>query len=343
MSQAKKVSQTKSQPVSSSEIQDLMWGYLAVHKDVSQRALAIQIANDATKKGESISIETIQRAFGQSAKVVQPVIKDLILQYLKEDGYKTPKQIKTLVKKEKKQVQDALTLIDSEKVNDLARLWIVNHGSQSKRTLAKQIHTRLSEQGYNYNLGSLQNILCGKIKETKKIIYDTLKQILIDETYGDEVALKRAFKELSEEKRELFETVPAKGLAKKCQEFLIRFPEWTKRKLAIQLAHDLKKQGFDVSYNSLQYALGGKRDSIKKIIETTFMGYFDNPPNPNQVFLGSTKITSKKRRQNLNQLHKLVEQADGNEKDQMNELYLKARQEELKRIWKDRLKKRKWA
>lgn len=330
----------QNQSVSSTEIQDLMWGYLAVHKDMSQRALAIQIAEDASKKGEPVSIETIQRAFGQSAKAVQPVIKDLMLKYLKSDGYKTPGQIKKLVQKEKDQMQEALTLIDSQKVIDLARLWIVNHGSQSKRTLAKAIHQKLSEQGYNYNLGSLQNILCGKIKETKTVIYETLKSILIEETYGDEVSLQRAFRELSEEKRELFESVPAKNLAIKCQEFLIQFPEWTKRKLAIQLAHDLKKQGFDVSYNSLQYALGGKRDSIKKIIETTFMGYFDNPPNPDQVFLGKTKITSKKRRQNLDQLKKM---ADASDEESMKELYLKARQEELKRIWKDRLKKRKWA
>lgn len=330
------------QYVSADEIKDLMWGYLYLDKQHSQRSLAKSVLKDLKKEKVKISLESIQRIFGKDAKKAHIALKEVFLEYYKKFDLKKEKEIKNHIKKVKAKAIDEFSLIESTEVIKLATLWNSVNPGKSKRVLAKQILEELTKQGYKYHLGSLQNILSGKIAQTKKIVYLILQSILVTEFYGTTKKLNEALENLDDQSLEQFKMVPADLLVKKTDEFLQLYPHWTKRKLAIQLTHDLKKQGYSLSFNTLQYSLAGKRNTVKKIIETTFLSYFENAPKWNDEVaksIGDQKSTYIPKK-NLKKIYSLLNSDNENlDKEKIKENYLSARSEELKRLWEKRKNK----
>lgn len=328
--------------VPAEQIKDLMWGYLALKKSYSQRSLAQRVLNDMKAEGKNISLESIQRIFSKEAKKAPAIIKDILIRYFAEAGLPSPNKIWFFIRHHKQEVMDEFSLISSDEVNKLALVWIAVNPSKSKRLLAMLLKKELDGLGYDYHLGSLQNILSGKIKETKKAVYKVLRDMLMKEHFRTEEELSEALTKLPEESLKQYEVISADELVLRCDEYLRANPLWTKRKLSIQLAHDLGQKGYKISFNSLQYALGGKRSTVKKILLTTLEGYLTTPPTLDEdVFQSYETRRSYTPKRNLAKLFEMVTQALGTERHaELTELYYKAREAEIKRLWGSRLKKK---
>jgi len=327
----------KSQIKFLNEIHELLWGYLFLRKDLSQRQLSVSIAEAMKERNEDVSMETIQRLFSHKANFIEPIIRDVIVKKYQEENIKTDRQIKEYAKKHASLAIQAHSLIPSQEVLVLADLWVQNDKTKSKRLLAKKMREHLLEQGYIYHLGSLQNILCGKIAETKYVVKEGLRDLLKEIYYTTDAELDKALKELSEVDTSLFKSVPSAVVFEKCQEFLIKNPAWSKRKLAITLACDLKGKGYQISYNSLQYALAGKRSRVKKIIQTTLEDYLEKPPINTPCSPQMSEQRSDSLKNNLSRIYNMVETTDNPERrHELSDLYLKTRESALKKLWEKR-------
>lgn len=328
--------------VPAEQIKDLMWGYLALKKSYSQRSLALRVLDDMKAEGKSISLESIQRIFSKEAKKAPAAIKEILIRYFSEAGLTSPNKIWFFIRHNKQDVIDEFSLIESDEVNKLALVWIAVNPTKSKRLLAMLMKKDLDELGYDYHLGSLQNILSGKIKETKKVVYKVLRGMLMKEHFRTEENLADALTRLPEESLRQYEVISADGLVVHCDEFLRTNPLWTKRKLSIQLAHDLGQKGYKVSFNSLQYALGGKRCTVKKILLTTLEDYLKTPPHMDEdIFQSYETRRNYTPKRNLAKIFEMMTQALGTERHgELSELYYKAREAEIRRLWNNRLKKK---
>lgn len=328
--------------VPAEQIKDLMWGYLALKKNYSQRSLAQRVLNDMKAEGKNISLESIQRIFSKEAKKAPAIIKDILIRYFAEAGLTSPNKIWFFIRHNKQDVMDEFSLIASDEVNKLALVWIAVNPTKSKRLLAMLIKKDLDGLGYDYHLGSLQNILSGKIKETKKVVYKVLRGMLMKEHFRTEENLTEALTKLPEESLKQYEVISADELVLRCDDFLQANPLWTKRKLSIQLAHDLGQKGYKISFNSLQYALGGKRCTVKKILLTTLEDYLKTPPHMDEdIFQSYETRRNYTPKRNLAKLFEMVTQSLGTERhEELTELYYKAREAEIKRLWNNRLKKK---
>jgi len=323
--------------VSVQDVVDLMWGYLFVDKNMSQRSLALKLSERIRKQGSRVSVETIQRAFGSGQEYVQAIIKEALLDEYRDSGFKTPLQIKKYVNKHKEQALHDHKLLNSSKVNELIKIWMLKSEVKSKRDLAKGLRKKLAEKGYDYHLGSLQNIFSNKIKETKQVVYDTLREFLIEEFYKSETVFDKELAGINDEVVEGYQVMSTGLLKKACREFLQDNSVWTKRKLAIQLAEDLTSQGFKISYNSLQYALAGKRDSVKKIVYHKMLDYIENPPRDKSKTIVRRVTGKANENSKLKIIHeRLKKSKDQKVKKNLEQSYKTARASELKKLWERR-------
>lgn len=180
--------------VSAQEVKTLMWGYLSRHKNFSQRKLAAMAVKDMKDAGLKISLESVQRIFGKDAKKAPMALKQILVKYLLDSGFASEQEIFTFAKENIAATQDEFSLISSEDVNQLALAWLYINPTESKRVLSKILKEKLAALGYEYNLGSLQNILSYKVAQTKKVVFIALKKLLIDTKFGTEEALEEFLK-----------------------------------------------------------------------------------------------------------------------------------------------------
>lgn len=324
----------------SRETHNLMWCYLYFKKNLSQRKLAMRLVNDINKKGIHISVETVQRFFGKIPTQTPELLKLTLMRYFKKEGFSSEREIKIYIKKNIRKAKETFSYISSQEVIALSDLWVQVNGVKSKRRLAIDLKNLLENKGYKYHLGSLQNILCDKIVETKKIVLDGIIELLLKSSFKSKKEISKALGQLTDNQRSLYQPVTSDLLIEKCQEFLISNPQWTKRKLAIKLASDLKEKGFHISYNSLQYALAGKRSTVKKIVETTMSSYLSEPPT--MIDLDNNKVQSRSRNlcRDISQIYHMVQNIDNPQKKQeLSQVYLKTREQELKKLWLKRTNK----
>lgn len=316
---------------------DLMWGLLYLDKKLTQRRLALQVALRLKKQGDHISVETIQRSFAGTQEYVQAVIKQALERELSERGLISPLQIKRYVNKYKEQARHDHRPISCEQVNKLVALWVLKSAVKSKRVLAKSVRENLVARGYDYRLGSVQNIFSHKVRETKQVVFDVLKSLLIAKFYRSETVFARDWAEFSTEDVAKFSVISASRLEKACQDFLQKNKQWSKRGLAKLLAKDLLAAGYKISHHSLQYALAGKRQGVRQIVYDQLLTYMLNPPRA--FAKPKLSLTADGRQQNakLNIIYaRLKKSKDERTKVNLSRSFLTARQNELKKLWERR-------
>lgn len=302
-------------------LKSLLWGCLSLDGNLSRRRLAMQIKKDAHRLGRQVSLKTIQRAFVSRAPRAEKTVKDVVLGYLNKEGYRSPAQIQKLIDRQGQTMRARERLVDTEPLARLMRLWLFVHPKKTKRILAKRLKLRLLQRGFDYDLGSIQNVLSGKAKRTRQVVVDSLKELLIREHYGDEVRLKRALAALTDTQSSLFESVPAKNIARDCRRFLKKNRGWTKRQLALKLARDLKERGYAVSPITLQYTLAGRRATARRIVAHTLASYLTDSGQKGPTKTGPVRPTGL---------------PAPSKQQPLKTMSLKEREQALKRLWERR-------
>lgn len=319
-------------------VEQLLWGYLHLKRDLSQRALSKLVSQKAKSMGESISLESVQRAFSQETGASKKLIQKIILQLFRDHNMSANKA-KNYALQNAEEAKNWFSFVSAKDFQNLVTFWQTQSHQKSKRWLASELVQRLEQQGFTYHVGSIQNILGGKIAETKNILVISLRQHLIDNHFGSEDELNKALAQFNKVGDDPFELVASDRLHELCDHFLNKHQSWSKRKLAIALSEDLAAKGYQISFNSLQYALAGKRKRVKKIIQETLEKYMDELPIQTK---GIQQMNLNARTSHLENLYQRVQQAGNNKilRRQVSNNFLTAREVELRRMWLARKSRR---
>jgi hypothetical protein len=202
--------------------------------------------------------------------------------------------------------------------------------------LALRLQHRLQEKGYAYHLSSLQSVLEGKTHKTRKVIVDTLQELLQADGLDASDKIADFVRSAEGAPLEWSHYLSAQDIPHQVETLLQRQSGLTRRQLALQLRADLKEKEFNFSLSTLQYLLAGKTQRVKKVVADLLEAYLQPGGMPSFEFAARRMVTGHGGRQAL---QKRVEEsraryqaASGPEQEELRRIFIQARWELIRRI-----------
>lgn len=246
--------------------------YLLLHKNRSRRQLAMRLAEDLKNRGVIIGLETLQAALAGKTLKIRKAVQDQLQEYFFQQGFKDKDEIKKAVEELAAQAPQEIQKVKIENIPELADVYLLKTEGLSKRGLALSLKNRLEQKGYRYHLSSLQSVLEGKTRRTRKVIIDTLMEIFatVSDKVGDIQDIAASLNPAHLQWNHYVEAQDIPGLV---QNILARYPSLTRRRLALKLKTDLDANKFHFSLNTLQFILGGKTQRTKQVLLELLQNY----------------------------------------------------------------------
>jgi hypothetical protein len=145
--------------------------YLYLNKISSRRRLAVRLNQDLKKKNISMGLETLQSALAGKTQKIKKILEDELRGYFVQESFSTSENfIEELALKAIQEVQK----VEVKNIPKLVDDYLLKTEGISRRKLAMLLKDRLTQKGYTYHLSSIQSILEGKTKKTRKIVLQTL-------------------------------------------------------------------------------------------------------------------------------------------------------------------------
>ncbi|MCE9625207.1 MAG: hypothetical protein K8R69_07135, partial [Deltaproteobacteria bacterium] len=309
--------------------------YLFRHKDLSRRKLALKLGASLQKKNISIGLETLQAALSGKTQKVRKVLEEELLGYFREDGLSDRGSIEAFLKETEANGGQEVQKIEVGDLSPWADAYLMKHRGLSKRQLALRLQQTLQAKGYVYHLSSLQSVLEGKTHKTRKVIFDTLQQLL--QADGLDASERVADYVNSGEggPLEWNHYVSAEEVPNQVERLLQSHPGITRRQVALQLREDLGKKEFHFSLSTLQYLLAGKTQRIKKVVADLLENYLEpeNSPNFHTVRRVSPLHSGRQALQKrVEESQSRYRDAKGAEKEELKEAFFKARWELIRKV-----------
>lgn len=310
-------------------------GYLFRHKGLSRRKLALQLGASLKAKGLSIGLETLQAALSGKTQKVRKVLEEELLGYFLAEGLADRAAVEAYLEAAEGSGKQEVQKIEVGDLSHYADAYLLKHRGLSKRQLALRLQQRLQEKGYAYHLSSLQSVLEGKTHKTRKVIVDTLQELL--EADGLDAADKVAdfVRSAGGASLEWSQYVAAEAVPGQVERLLQAAPGLTRRQIALQLQTDLKAREFHFSLSTLQYLLAGKTQRIKKVVAELLEGYLK--PGGLPAFAAPARLYPLHGGRQA--LQKRVEEslsrylaASGPEREALRHLFIQARWELIRRV-----------
>jgi len=311
--------------------------YLFRHKNLSRRKLALKLGESLKAKGLSIGLETLQAALSGKTQKVRKVLEEELLSYFREDGLENKAAVETYLQEIHGAGGAEVQKIEVGDLSEWADAYLLKHSGLSKRQLALHLQKILQDKGYLYHLSSLQSVLEGKTHKTRKVIVDTLQELLQAEGLDASDKISDFVRSAEGAPLEWNHYVSAEEVPRRVEQLLQNQVSLTRRQIALQLQEDLNKQGFHFSLSTLQYLLAGKTRRIKKVVSDLLEAYLQPGGLPD--FHAATRRLVSVRGGGRQALQKRVEEtherfvaAQGSERESLRETFIRARWELIRKI-----------
>lgn len=312
-------------------------GYLFRHKGLSRRKLALRLGATLKAKDISIGLETLQAALSGKTQKVRKVLEEELLGYFLAEGLADRAAVEAYLEASEGAGQQEVQKIEVGDLSHYADAYLLKHRGLSKRQLALRLQQRLQEKGYAYHLSSLQSVLEGKTHKTRKVIVDTLQELL--EADGLDAADKVAdfVRSANGSSLEWNQYVAAESVPGQVERLLQSVPGLTRRQIALQLQSDLKAREFHFSLSTLQYLLAGKTQRIKKVVAELLEGYLQ--PGGMPTFAAPARGGLYPLHGGRQALQKRVEESQARylaasdaEREELRRIFIQARWELIRRV-----------
>lgn len=241
-------------------------GYLFRHKELSRRKLALKLGNSLQAKGISIGLETLQAALSGKTQKVRKVLEEEMFDYFFAEGLKNRQEVEAYLAEVESEGKQEVQKIEVGDLSGYADAYLLKHRGLSKRQLALRLQQGLQSKGYVYHLSSLQSVLEGKTHKTRKVIVDTLLELLQAEGLDGSEKIADFVRSTDGVPLEWSHYVSADTVPRQIDLLLQNQPGLTRRQIALQLQEDLRKKEFHFSLSTLQYLLAGKTQRVKKVV-----------------------------------------------------------------------------
>lgn len=317
-------------------LQQMADGYLYRHKELSRRKLALKLGSSLEAKGVSIGLETLQAALSGKTQKVRKVLEEELLGYFLAEGLADRAAVEAYIEAAEGAGKQEVQKIEVGDLSHYADAFLLKHRGLSKRQLALRLQLRLQEKGYAYHLSSLQSVLEGKTHKTRKVIVDTLQELLQADGLDASDKIADFVRSAEGAPLEWSHYVSAEAIPGQVEGLLQSRPGLTRRQIALQLKEDLSKKDFRFSLSTLQYLLAGKTQRIKKVVADLLEEYLK--PGGMPAFAGPTR-TLYSLHGGRQALQKRVEEnlsrylaASGPDRETLHQAFLQARWELIRRI-----------
>lgn len=319
-------------------------GYFYLHKQLSRRQLALKLQEALKKKKVIIGLETLQAALAGKNQKIRKVLEDEMKQFFFQEGFETKDKIEKFLEEIQQKGFQEFEKVEVNNIEEIIDAYLLKSLGLSKRQLALKIKDRLEKKGYTYHLSSIQSVIEGKTRKTKRAILDIIHDLLKEEGIDNPENMHDYLNSLSESQRHWHCYVSADSIPNIVQKLLDQNPTLTRRRLALILQDELNEKGFKFSLNSLQYILGGKTKRTRQVVHETLESYLKGEDFKKLLLRTEDKYSSRKGRPSLSyqvlEAFRKFHQAKGEEQNVAHENFLRVRVELIKTRWERRFHKK---
>src|SRR5262249_38762394 len=148
------------------------------HKGMSRRKLALQLGRSLKDKKITLGLETLQAALSGKTQKVRKVLEEELLNCFFAEGFKNREEVEAFIHGTGNAGHQEVQKVDVGHLSSWTEAYLLKHPGLSRRQLALRLRHRLNEKGYVYHLSSVQSVLEGKTRKTRRVILDTLQELL---------------------------------------------------------------------------------------------------------------------------------------------------------------------
>lgn len=312
-------------------------GFLFLHKQLSRRKLALLLQIQLEKRKVFIGLETLQAALAGKTQKIRKVIEEELKQLFFEDGFNDKKSLDEYLKKVSSEGKNEIKKVEVENIVEAVDAYLLKTKDISKRQFAIKVKACLEIKGYVYHLSSIQSVIEGKTRKTKKAILETIYEIFADAGISKEEGLQKALLSIPESQRGWNHYINAEIIPSLVEQIIEQNPSMTRRKLALLMRDDLSENNFNFSLNTLQYILGGKTKRTRKIVLDLIEGYLKDNRLAEAWAAKAPQLSSPKGRPSIT--HRLLEaydqlaHASPQDRPDLERKFYLTREEMIKRRW----------
>jgi hypothetical protein len=152
----------------------LLW--LWKHRDATARQLSAALQKKLSERGVGMNLDYLQRAVSGRPRQVRGQLQEALEDVLRPDlplSQDLDTALATTWRERERRRHDR-DWVRVEPVVDLATAWLEQHPGMSKRQLAIRVSAKIREMGYSRSHDTLQPILGGRKKKTRRFVYRAL-------------------------------------------------------------------------------------------------------------------------------------------------------------------------
>lgn len=307
--------------------------FLLRHKDMSRRRLALALQASLVQKDITLGLETLQAALSGKTQKVRQVVEEHLLGFFLRDGFENRAAVLAFLESQEGEGVAEVQKIDVGDVAEAVDAFLIRGEGFTKRQLALVLKNRLAEKGYVYHLSSIQSILEGITRKTRKVVLDTLQEIFASQGNGAKTALNPS-------QLQWTHYVDASDIPERAGRLIETHPTLTRRQIASLLQQDLRDRNFSFSLNTLQFILGGKTKRVKKVVTEVLDSYgSDADAFANKIRERIPLLVRKGRTavgQRVQEAYDRLQRATGGERNALLASFLALREDLIRNRWAKR-------
>ena len=152
----------------------LLW--LWKHRDATARQLSAALQKKLSERGVGMNLDSLQRAVSGRPGQVRGQLQEALEDVLRPDLPPSQDLDTALATtwRERERRRHDMAWVRAEPIVALAKTWLEQHPGMSKRQLAVRLSARIREMGYSRSHVTLQPILGGWKKKTRRFVYRTM-------------------------------------------------------------------------------------------------------------------------------------------------------------------------
>ena len=152
----------------------LLW--LWKHRDATARQLSAALQKKLSERGVGMNLDSLQRAVSGRPRQVRGQLQEALEDVLRPE-LPPSQDLDTALDRtwrERERRRHHMAWVRAEPVVGLTTAWLEQHPGMSKRQLAMRLSARIREMGYSRSHDTLQPILGGWKKKTRRFVYRAL-------------------------------------------------------------------------------------------------------------------------------------------------------------------------
>lgn len=252
--------------ISASLFSRMVAAYLYLKKQLSRRRLAVRLQKNLEEKKILMGLETLQAALSGKTQKIRKCLEEEMRQLFFKEGFKSEAELLSFLQEADAKGRQEIERVPTGNIHQWVDAYLLKSKDISKRQLALKIKGHLASKGYCYHLSSIQSVIEGKTKKTKRALLEAVYDTFKEGGLFDTKSIAKFSDSLSEEQRHRHDYVDAKKIPDWVRQLLEKNPGLTRRSLALILRDDLEKNNFQFSLSTLQYVLAGKTQRTRGIV-----------------------------------------------------------------------------